>query len=111
MKKTITLLLSIAVMVGCLAMPVVAGNNNLIVFRTGIGHQYQGSTFYDQGWADIRVDIMALSYIALVDSRGCTHGAKVHVLGGGGPQYRTITTNWLDHAYNNTSVDCHQHYY
>ena len=110
MKKTITLLLSIAVMIGCMAMPV-AAVNKMTVHSTGISHQYQGATFCDQGWANIEYNAFTVAYIALVDSRGSKHGAKVHVLGGGGPQYRTITTNWLDHAYNNTSVDCHQGYY
>ncbi len=108
MKKTITLLLSIAVMVGCLAMPVVAGNNNLIVFRTGIGHQYQGSTFYDQGWADIRVDIMALSYIALVDANGTARGTRRTIHTCNTCAFLTDRTDWVDHGYNNRSVDCHQ---
>ena len=111
MKKTITLLLSIAVMIGCMAMPVAAGNNTLDIFYTNMTTQYQGATLCDQGSAYVGVRVMAAAYIALVDANGTARGKNIQVYTCNGYGHITHKTGWVDHAYNNKSVDCHQHYY
>lgn len=105
MKKTIVLLLSVAIILGCMALPVSA---TIFVYFTNMTSQYQGAFLYDQGSALVAADSTTRAAIALVDANRVARGKKCEDFRD--RELKTITTYWVDHAYHSTNVVCVETY-
>ena len=105
MKKTIILLSTIAVIMGCIALPVSA---TVFVYFTNMTSQYQGAFLYDQGSALVAADTTTRAAIALTDSNGVARGTKKEDFST--RELKTITTYWVDHAYHSNQVICYETY-
>ncbi|MBR2556427.1 MAG: hypothetical protein IKE94_16390 [Aeriscardovia sp.] len=102
--KKLVLVLSIAAMIGCMALPASA----MVVQSTSIETQYQGSSMSDRGVATVYNISSFRCSVSLKDANGVKRGAKTWNCGRGSGMITTHTVKsyWVDHAYNNKSVDC-----
>ena len=102
--KKLVLLLSIAAMIGCMALPVSAGIGYI---NPTIETKYQGTSLSDRAYVYVTALGSFRCSVYLVDVNGTKRGTRNY-----DKAYdfvitcHELTSYWVDHVYNNKSAEC-----
>ena len=105
--KKLVLVLSIAAMIGCMALPASAA---IVYTDPRIETMYQGASLSDRAKVYITAIGSFRCSVYLVDVNGTKRGTKNYDL-----DYENVITchelksYWVDHAYNNKSAVCKEY--
>ena len=102
MKRTLFLILSVVVVIACMAMPVVA--STFQVTGTSMKTQYHNSVLCDQGTLYCKSSGYIRIKVFISHGGGTPHGGKNWTFNDTSTQNHSPYSGWADHDYNCDTV-------